>query len=64
MPELPEVETTVRDLNKTVLGRKIEDVWSDTPKITRVLNKNGKKGGSLEFKKGLKGKKIIKIERK
>jgi len=35
MPELPEVETIVRDLKKEILGRKIEDVWSDTQKIIK-----------------------------
>jgi len=29
MPELPEVETTVRDLNKKVLGRTFIDVCSN-----------------------------------
>src|SRR3989344_4145053 len=29
MPELPEVQTTVNGLNKTVRGRKITGVWSD-----------------------------------
>ncbi len=31
MPELPEVETTVRGLNQTVKGLTIKDVWSDLP---------------------------------
>src|SRR3990167_5274679 len=29
MPELPEVETTVRGLKKTILGLIIKDVWTD-----------------------------------
>ena len=29
MPELPEVETTKRGLEKTVLGLAIKDVWTD-----------------------------------
>ena len=29
MPELPEVETTVRGLRKTVVGLTIKDVWTD-----------------------------------
>lgn len=33
MPELPEVETIVRDLNKKVLGQKIKDIWSDAAKL-------------------------------
>ena len=29
MPELPEVETTVRGLRKTIVGLIIKDVWTD-----------------------------------
>lgn len=58
MPELPEVETTVRGLNKMVLGRTIIDVWSDWKKAV-------KKPGDFElFKKEIKGKKIKKIWRR
>lgn len=32
MPELPEVETTVRGLKQKVVGRTIIDVWSDLPR--------------------------------
>ncbi len=32
MPELPEVQTTVNGLNKTVRGLTIRDVWSDLPR--------------------------------
>jgi len=35
MPELPEVETTVRDLQK-IVGQKIEDVWTDFPKMVHL----------------------------
>lgn len=31
MPELPEVETTVRGLHETVLGKTIASLWSDLP---------------------------------
>ena len=31
MPELPEVETTVRGLKKEIIGRKIINVWTDWP---------------------------------
>jgi len=58
MPELPEVETIVRDLNKYILGRKIEDVWSDFKNII-------KKPKDFEiFKKVLNRRKIEKIKRK
>ncbi len=64
MPELPEVETTVKGLKKTVLGRKIEDVWSDTPKMTRVFKKGEMKSDFPGFKNEVKGKKILKIGRR
>jgi formamidopyrimidine-DNA glycosylase len=58
MPELPEVETTVSDLNLRVLKRTFIDVWTDSPKII-------KKPESFEqFKKEIKGKKIQKIWRR
>jgi formamidopyrimidine-DNA glycosylase len=33
MPELPEVETIRRDLEKEIVGRKIIDLWWDVPKM-------------------------------
>ena len=54
MPELPEVETTVRDLKKTkppILGAKFFDVWTDWKKMVKRPKK------FLDFKKELKGKK-------
>lgn len=58
MPELPEVENTVRDLQKKILGQKIEDVWTDFKKIIK------KPRDFEEFKKGLKGEKIEDIRRR
>jgi len=58
MPELPEVETIVRDLKKYILGRKIEDVWSDFKKMV-------KKPGDFEvFKKEIIGRKIEGIKKR
>jgi formamidopyrimidine-DNA glycosylase len=57
MPELPEVETIVRDLNKKVLKRTFVDIWTDFPK-------NIKKPNPEEFKKEIRGKKIISIKRR
>ncbi|MBI3589335.1 MAG: DNA-formamidopyrimidine glycosylase [Candidatus Liptonbacteria bacterium] len=57
MPELPEVETVVRDLQKRVVGRKILDVWTDWPKYFR--------GTSLKvFKRHVRGKKILGVSRR
>lgn len=35
MPELPEVQTIVSDLNKKIIGDKISGFWSDWPKAIR-----------------------------
>lgn len=57
MPELPEVETIVRDLKKKVRGRKILDVWSDVPRYF-----NGGKFAS--FYRNVKNRRIKDIYRK
>jgi len=52
MPELPEVQTIISDLNKKIVGDAITDFWSDWPKAI--------KGKSLAvFKKEIIGRKII-----
>jgi formamidopyrimidine-DNA glycosylase len=57
MPELPEVETTVRGLKKKVLKRTFLDVWTDFPKII-------KKPANLKtFREEIKNEKIEKIFR-
>lgn len=58
MPELPEVEITVRDLNKKILERKIVNIWTDFPKIIKYP-KNFE-----SFKKGILGKKIERVRRR
>ncbi len=58
MPELPEVQTTVRGLNSKVLKRTFIDAWSDWEKIVK------KPENFKIFRKELKGKKIIKIWRR
>jgi formamidopyrimidine-DNA glycosylase len=58
MPELPEVQTTVNGLNKKVLNRAFIDVWTDWAKIVK------KPANFKNFKKEIKGKKIIKIWRR
>ena len=46
MPELPEVETIVNDLNKNVKGLKITNVWVDPPPFPRTCSgKTNRKGG-------------------
>ncbi len=57
MPELPEVQTIVDDLNKKIIGRRITGVWFDAPKII-------KKPKSKNFEREIKGLKIIEIKRR
>lgn len=70
MPELPEVQTIVDDLNKKVVDRKITGVWLDWPKHINLLeNRKGvlkliKKPVLKDFEKIIKGKKIIKAHRR
>lgn len=58
MPELPEVQTIVNDLNKKVKGLIITNVWTDWPKYFKRS-----KGGFDGFKKTVRGKKILKVWR-
>lgn len=65
MPELPEVETTKRGLQKETLGFSILDVWTD------LKTKDKRKGDTVanenffqKFKKEVLGTKIIKTERR
>ena len=55
MPELPEVETTVRGLKKVLPNLKIKNVWSDLK--TKKLNLE-------KLKKGVVGRKITSIKRR
>ncbi len=58
MPELPEVQTIVNDLNKKVKGLTITDVWTDWPKYFKRSS-----GGFNGFKKEIKNKKISQVWR-
>lgn len=57
MPELPEVQTIVSDLQEILPGLKILDVLTDAKSLFR-------KGNFEDFKKEVVGRKILKIERK
>lgn len=57
MPELPEVETIKRELEKTVLGKKIVEVLINNPKVIKEPKKE-------DFAKGLRNAVIKKILRK
>jgi len=68
VPELPEVETTVRALQIKVLGRTFIDVWTDFLKIIRLRQafdgQVKKPNGFEQFKKEIKGRKVQKIWRR
>ena len=48
MPELPEVETIVRDLNKNIPSHRIRDIWSDVEKFKVKSLKSKVIGGKIE----------------
>lgn len=65
MPELPEVETTVRGLNKKIIGSKIKDIWTDWPKYFKKGSKdsNHLSKSEKEFLKCVKGEEVIGVRR-
>ncbi|MES2213849.1 MAG: DNA-formamidopyrimidine glycosylase [Patescibacteria group bacterium] len=65
MPELPEVQTTVDGLNRTVKGRTIVGVWTGY-KSTHTMHRGSIKEPAFfkEFKKKVIGQKILKAERR
>ena len=57
MPELPEVESTVRGLREKIVGKTLSSLWTDTPKLI--------KGGSVaKMKKFIESRKIISVDRR
>ncbi len=74
MPELPEVQTIVDDLNRKIIGRRIKRIWFDAPKTITVIfaDKYGKIRGAARdskelkriFEKEIKGLKIAEIKRR
>ncbi|MEK7662244.1 MAG: bifunctional DNA-formamidopyrimidine glycosylase/DNA-(apurinic or apyrimidinic site) lyase [Patescibacteria group bacterium] len=65
MPELPEVQTTVDGLNKTVVGKRITSVWTDWPKMFRPPSNTRTSGDYFtRFKKEVAGKKILSASRR
>ncbi|MES2930441.1 MAG: bifunctional DNA-formamidopyrimidine glycosylase/DNA-(apurinic or apyrimidinic site) lyase [Patescibacteria group bacterium] len=64
MPELPEVTTTVKGLQKVLLGLVITDVWSDLPVKDRVHESLKSSSSYASFKKQVGGQKVINVERR
>jgi len=67
MPELPEVETVVRDLNKKVRGAVITGVWFDWPKLIKHSSAPASREfhptASRDFVSFVTGEKIVAIQR-
>ncbi|TSC91076.1 MAG: formamidopyrimidine-DNA glycosylase [Parcubacteria group bacterium Licking1014_17] len=57
MPELPEVETIVRQLHRKARGVRITDIWRDSPKTIKGI-------GEKEFRRGITGGKITGVRRR
>ncbi len=72
MPELPEVQTIVDDLNKKIIGREIVGVWFDAPKLITLRMPQGygepsrtiKKPKAKKLEGQIKGLKIISVSRR
>lgn len=60
MPELPEVETVVRGLADTVIGKRINKVYLNAPPASIVVSPKIKN----KFDKALEGKKILGVSRR
>lgn len=58
MPELPEVETTVRGLQSKVLQGTFVDVWSDWPKMVKRPKR------FTDFRNIIQGKRILRVWRR
>jgi len=58
MPELPEVETIVRELRKDLIGLRFSGAWTDREKTLHQA------GGLAYFKKEIKNKKILNVRRR
>jgi formamidopyrimidine-DNA glycosylase len=57
MPELPEVETTVRGINATSLGKKITSFWCDAPSLLKGITPQN-------LEKALKNKSFSHVSRR
>jgi len=58
MPELPEVETIVRQLKSRIIGLKITDFWADWPRSVRQA------GGIASARKEMKNREILSVNRR
>lgn len=64
MPELPEVETIRRGLNRDLRGRKITSMWTDWPKYFSAIAGEKLQKGEAAFRRHVIGKKITGVTRR
>src|ERR1051325_6401120 len=70
MPELPEVETIARDLNKKIKGKTITRVWYDWPKGMHLVSGPSRRNlahhpaSRKVFERGLMGLKVLSVGRR
>ena len=68
MPELPEVETVVRDLQKRITGKKITAAWTDWPKLIKNPLKQSRRaadaGAVQDFLAGIRGCTVESVKRR
>ncbi len=64
MPEGPEVQTIVNDLNRKIVGRRITNVWTDWPKMITLRQAQGRRPGAKILPKWIKGAKIEGVRRR
>jgi formamidopyrimidine-DNA glycosylase len=59
MPELPEVQTIIDDLNKKIKGDTITDFWSDWPRAIISANRENHASSADEFFSKIQNRKIL-----
>jgi len=66
MPELPEVQATVDGLKRRIIGRRIQNIWTDWPKIIKdpLNQRRVRRDQVARARKFLKGEKILGLRRR
>jgi formamidopyrimidine-DNA glycosylase len=59
MPELPEVQTVVSDLNEKIKGDTIVSFWSEWPNAIKNVNRERPASSADEFSKKIQNRKIL-----
>ncbi len=68
MPELPEVETVVRDLRRKLIGQAITDLWQDQTMIIKDWRKQRRRVFDpvliKRFRRDVLGKRVVAVQRR